>query len=56
MGRYKYAENAVLTHNHPIVQKNQELVDEDYVRIYSPLYMKHDEELFLKRKANGWKS
>ncbi|MHB8871222.1 MAG: glycosyltransferase family 2 protein [Candidatus Doudnabacteria bacterium] len=56
IGRYTFAKDAILTHNHPIVQQKQELVDDDYSRVYSQSYMKHDEMLFLKRKANGWKS
>lgn len=54
-GRYKYDPRAKIFHEHPIVQKRQDLVDKDYARVYSKEYDQHDKNLFLKRKANGWK-
>lgn len=56
LNRYKFSKDSILTHNHPIVQQKQELVDEDYARVYSVPYMKHDEILFNLRKNSGWKS
>jgi len=55
LGRYVYAEDAKIKHLHPAISKKCEW-DEDYRKVYSPEYIKHDRELFLKRKASKWQN
>lgn len=54
MGKYRYCKEAIITHLHPIVQRDDGLVDSDYIRVYSNSYARHDYELFLHRKENNW--
>lgn len=54
MGRYLYCLNAIVKHDHPLFTGKE--ADEDYKRVYSQEYMQHDKELYLKRKANNWRS
>ncbi|MBD3337157.1 MAG: hypothetical protein GF355_16720 [Candidatus Eisenbacteria bacterium] len=52
LGRYVWAEEAVLEHAHPSLQ-GRELTG-DYRRVYSVDYLKHDRALYKRRKAAGW--
>ena len=47
-GRYIWAENAKLIHNHPI--RDLSFEDSDYVRVYSREQVRKDQKLYLKRK------
>ncbi len=48
MGRYIWAANAIITHNHPLI--NGTATDDDYNRIYSKEVRDHDQRLFAQRK------
>jgi hypothetical protein len=54
--RYKWAKNAKIKHNHPIIQQDQSLWDEDYKRVYSNKVQTDDKYLYQLRKQNGWKT
>lgn len=49
LGRYAFAERALIKHNHPLIDKEIEQ-DDDYKRVYSKEYWKHDKDLFEQRK------
>lgn len=55
LGRYIWASDARLLHNHPI--RDIFYIDEDYENSYSDMNTRHDQRLYLKRKRdNGyWK-
>lgn len=48
LGRYIWAKDARLTHNHPLVNGTAD--DDDYRRIYSPQVRHHDQTLYSRRK------
>jgi len=53
LGRYVWAKEARITHNHPF--KDEKFRDDDYERVYSDEASRHDAKLFLKRKkAKGY--
>jgi len=52
MGRYIFAENAKLIHDHPIL-KNEKLTG-DYARVYNEENQRHDLILFRRRERDGW--
>jgi len=54
MGRYIYAYDAILYHDHPLVQKDAK-VDDYYRKVYGE-QMKKDHALFLNRMNNKWKT
>lgn len=59
MGRFMYAYNAIIFHDHPLVQgKTKEeiesMMDEDYKRVYDQTVYKADQLLFERRRANHW--
>lgn len=47
-GRFIFADNARLKHNHPVF--NSAPLDADYCRVYSDEYKKHDKKTYFKRK------
>lgn len=56
LSRYRRADNAMIRHKHPLLDKTPS--DADYKRVYSPKYMTHDRILFQQRKAGenwSWK-
>ena len=52
LGRYVFAEDARLTHDHPIL--NPDADDADYRRVYLPMNYTHDLRLYRRRKRNKW--
>ena len=52
IGRYRWCEKAVVLHDHPLI--NGAAYDEDYKRVYSQEYLRHDAELFQKRLKAGF--
>jgi len=54
-GRFVFCDEAVLTHNHPVT--GTAAVDDDYRRVYSKEYKKHDFDTYCRRKRerNGFK-
>lgn len=54
--RYKWAKNAKIKHNHPIVQDDQSLWDDDYKRVYNNKVQAADEHLYNLRRQNDWKT
>lgn len=52
--KFVMAQDAQVLHNHPLI--NNADWDEDYKRVYSDEYMKHDEKLFSYRVNNNWGS
>jgi len=52
--RYILASDAKVKHLHPIIDKSIAW-DDDYKRTYSTEWWQHDQMLFWKRRANGWK-
>jgi len=54
LGRYIYADDARIKHNHPF--KEDLPLDADYERIYSNPVQLHDRKLYLtRRKADGYR-
>ena len=49
MGRYIWADDAVVVHKHPIFENKK--LEGDYARVYSDEYTKHDQQLFTERIA-----
>ena len=47
LGRYVWAKDAVIEHDHPLF-KNEQLAG-DYARVYSSKYVWHDKALFIQR-------
>jgi len=54
MGRYVWAKEAVIIHEHPVF--GSAAVDDDYKRVYSEEYINHDQWLFRKRSQNDWQT
>ena len=54
LGRYVWAKDAIIRHNHPAFN-NGKTIDDDYIRVYSKDYVMHDKRLFWLRSQNGWK-
>ena len=54
MGRYIWAKDAVIKHEHPSFGNGK--VDEDYKRVYSKEYLEHDKQLFWARSQNNWQT
>jgi len=54
MGRYTWAKDAVIKHEHPVF--GSAIVDEDYERVYSEEYIEHDKWLFRRRSQNNWRT
>ena len=53
LGRYVWAEDARIDHNHPL--KDMKFEDEDYIEAYSRDNTRHDQKLYLsRRKAKGY--
>ena len=52
LGRYVYARDAVVTHNHPM--KTGHPLTGDYGRVYSAKWFDHDKELLESRDKNNW--
>lgn len=53
LGRYSWAKESKLIHNHPI--RDREYFDDDYERVYSEDASRHDAKLFMARKkAKGY--
>lgn len=52
LGRYVFAEDAKVLHDHPIL--NPEADDADYRRVYLPKNYTHDLRLYRRRKRNKW--
>ena len=48
LGRYVWAVNSKIEHDHPLVKGTP--ADADYQRVYSKKYQDHDNELFLSRR------
>lgn len=55
MNRYKWANDALLTHFNPVCNINIDF-DKDYNRIYNPSNFYKDKRLYNERKRNNWKS
>jgi hypothetical protein len=53
MGRYIMAEDAKITHLHPLLDQSVS-VDSDYARVYSRQNFNRDHQLYLLRRENGW--
>lgn len=53
-GRYVWAKDAVIKHNHPAFGTGE--IDEDYKRVYSKEYLDHDKRLFWARSQNNWQT
>lgn len=53
MGRFVFAKDAKILHNHPVVDMKWD--DEHYQRVYADSVNVHDMLLFRKRKRDGWK-
>ena len=53
MGRYRHSKKSIVLHDHPLLGGDKE-PDADYMRVYSPQYMQHDQWLFELRKSNKW--
>jgi len=55
LGRYAWAKDAVLVHNHPV--RDLKFEDEDYRRVYAGDNHRHDQKLYMDRsRAKGyWK-
>lgn len=55
VGKFMYAYNAVLIHDHPAINKRERKEGDDhYDRVYSEEYYTHDEDLFNKRISTQW--
>jgi len=54
LGRYAWARDAMIKHEHPAFSTGK--VDEDYRRVYSEEYIGHDKRLFWVRSQNNWKT
>jgi hypothetical protein len=54
VGRYVYSQKSVVMHNHPLLTYAD--WDADYKRVYSKEIWGADQELFEKRRKNGWKN
>jgi hypothetical protein len=54
IGRYIYAYDAFVYHDHPSVHKDAE-TDEVYGKVYDEKVYERDHTLFQKRMANNWK-
>lgn len=54
MGRYVWAKDAVVKHEHPAFGSGK--FDEDYERVYSKEYIEHDKWLFRRRAQNNWQT
>lgn len=54
MGRYVWAENARIIHDHPYLTGGP-VEGTDYERAYRPDNWFHDKRLFQQRQRNGWK-
>ena len=52
LGRYVYAPNAVINHDHP--GKTGHPLTGDYGRVYSRKWWEHDDDLLSDRNRNGW--
>ncbi len=52
MGRYIYAKDAVITHDHP--GKTGHPLTGDYGRVYSKKWWDHDNDLLADRSRNEW--
>jgi len=52
LGKFVFCEEAVLTHNHPIFGTAK--VDDDYNRVYSKEYKKHDLGTYCRRKRERY--
>ena len=53
LGRYIWAEDARLRHNHPLLLGRP--LTGDYARVYSPAVSRHDKNLFIERRKNEWR-
>lgn len=53
IGRYKWAEDAVVLHHHPMLNPSI-ATDEHYQRAYDQVKALEDHKLFERRKANNW--
>jgi len=53
LGRYVFAEKAILKHEHPIIDQSIKS-DPDYNRVYGKECYRHDLILFRRRERNGW--
>lgn len=54
MGRYIWAKDAVIIHEHPVFGSAEN--DDDYKRVYSKEYLEYDKWLFRRRSQNNWKT
>ena len=52
LGRYAYARDAVVAHDHPT--KTGHPLTGDYGRVYSEKWWTHDKDLLGERSRNGW--
>ena len=52
MGRYVYAKNAIVRHDHPM--KTGHPLTGDYGRVYSKKWFEHDKQLLDDRTEGGW--
>jgi len=55
MDKFEMAHDALVLHNHPLIYPSVPW-DEDYERVYSDKYSKHDSELFKHRFDNNWRT
>jgi hypothetical protein len=53
LGRYVWAENARLVHDHPMV-RGETVIGTDYAHAYKPTAYFRDQGLFMARLRNGW--
>jgi len=54
MGRYAYAEKAMIIHDNPLVQGGE--LDSDLKKVYNKKNFMRDRLLFMRRANNGWKT
>jgi hypothetical protein len=56
MGRYLWAENAMVLHDHPGIHSIAAMLkDADYRRVYLSVHFFADHVIYLKRKLRGWR-
>jgi hypothetical protein len=52
IGRYKFCDDAMIFHDHPL--GNPKADDKDYQRVYSNEFYIHDLQLYRKRRSTNW--
>jgi len=56
LGRYVFAHDAVVFHDHPMTWKGGQEIDDDYRRVYRDDNLNRDKKLFRERSQNNWRT